>query len=422
MKKCGYSFWGYLGDMKYDRDGNEASTPDGNAFYSWCIIRELQKRGYEVTQIMPDRDEKGYELRGDFLFSSWIESERVQAYIGTKKSDWWDIIDKCRKDIQFHQFNAESLKQHIKSHILGRMELLYGDMEFILHEFRMQIYGRNDLSSIFNEDWQPDYLLQECIFDFCIKYHKKLIIFDLDYNVDYRVYGYLREKGCPVTVFELGNRWLRDDSLFIKGKRAHCISARQVFIPFDFDNIDYYSIPDVETRKANLTYVGNRYERDWCIDKYIPPVLEGCMIYGNWLEGNRDSKERWSNLHFGQRLQTRDMRYVYSESVVTILLAKEEYCEYDFMTARIIEAIFYGTVPLFIEEYGEETIKRYAGDYADFLTVRNAMDVCRKVETLRNMSGGAWINVIVEYMRDRLKFMDVKNFVNAIEEVVQYGL
>lgn len=420
MKKCGYSFWGYLGDVKYTRDGKEASTPDGNAFYSWCIIRELQKRGYEVTQIMPDRDAKGYELRGDFLFSSWIESERVQAYIGTKKSDWWDIIDKCKKDVQFHQFNKNMLVEHIKSRILGRMELLYGDMEFILHEYRMLIDGRNDLSSVFNEDWQPDYLLQECIFDYCIKYHKKLIIFDLDYKVDYRIYGYLRDKGCPVTIFELGNRWLRNDSLFIKGRQVAGIDARQVFIPFDFDNIGYFNVDNVGPgyiRKNSLVYVGNRYERDWCIDKYIPSILPDCIIYGNWLEGNRDSRKRWSNLHFGQRLQTKDMREVYGNSAATILLAKKEYCEFDFMTARIIEAIFYGTVPLFIEEYGEKTIEMYAGDYAEFLTVRNAMDVYKKVEELRKLSGGRWIEIIVEYMRDRLKFMDVKYFVNAIEEV-----
>lgn len=416
MKKCGYSFWGYLGDVKYDRKGNIASTPDGNAFYSWCIIRELQKRGYEVTQIMPDRDEKGYELEGDHLFSSWIESERVQAYIGTKKSDW-SVIDRCKKDVVYHKCNKNILVDYIKSRILNRMELLYGDMQFVLHEYRMLIPGRNDLSSILNEDWQPDYLIQECLFDYCIKYRKKLIIFDLDYKVDYEVYGYLKEKGCPVKIFELGNRWLQDDSLFIKGRRVKCIDAKQVFIPFDFDNIDYFSIDNVGPgyiRKNSLVYVGNRYERDWCIDKYIPSVLSDCTVYGNWLEGNRDSKERWCNLHFGKRLQTRDMVDVYMNSAATILLAKEEYCKYDFMTARIIEAIFYGTVPLFIEEYGEETIKRYAGDYADFLTVRNSMDVCKKVEELRKLSGGRWIEIIVEYMRDRLKFMDVKYFVDKI--------
>ena len=41
----GYSYWGFLGDKKLDEKFNEVSTPDGNAFYSWSIIREIQKRG-----------------------------------------------------------------------------------------------------------------------------------------------------------------------------------------------------------------------------------------------------------------------------------------------------------------------------------------------------------------------------------------
>lgn len=406
MKKCGYSFWGYLGDVKYDREGNIASTPDGNAFYSWCIIREFQKRGYEVTQIMPDRDKKGYELNGDFLFSSWIESERVQAYIGTNKFDYSFL------DYTVSTKFKEKAVIMTKEYIMNVFEKECKDMEFILHEYRMLIPGRNDIDSILNKGWQPDYFIQERLFEYCCKHQKRLILFDLDYKLDSRIYRELREKGCPVIIFELGTKWQKYSDI------KYGTEIRQVNIPFDFDNINYFSLLGLRIRRRNnLVYIGNRYERDWCIDKYISSVLPNCVIYGNWLEGNRDSIKRWSNLNFGKRLQTRDMENVYINSVATILLAKKEYCEYDFMTARIIEAIFYGTVPLFIEEYGEKTIKRYAGDYAEFLTVRNAMDVCYNVEILRNMSGGKWINEIIGYMRDRLKFMDVKNFVDIIEEV-----
>lgn len=412
MKKCGYSFWGYLGDVKYDREGNIASTPDGNAFYSWCIIRELQKRGYEVTQIMPDRDEKGYSIMGDNLFSSWIESERIQAYTGTKKSNLWIIIDSYKENIE--QYSIGDLIKQMKTTILNYIGFICQEMEFILHEFRMWIPGRNDYDSIFEENWQPDYLIQECLFEYCCIKHKRLILFDLDYKLDSRIYRDLREKGCPVVIFELGTKWQRTYSDIEYGAEI-----RNVYIPFDFDNIDYFS--DCRSaRNYNLVYVGNRYERDWCIDKYIPDNLDKCVVYGNWLEGDRDSKRRWPNLYFGnfgKRLQTKHMRDVYVNSIATILLAKKEYCEFEFMTARIIEAIFYGTVPLFIEEYGEKTIKRYAGDYAEFLTVRSAMDVYKKIEELRRLSGDRWIEIIVEYMRDRLKFMDVKYFVNAIEEV-----
>lgn len=405
VKLCGYSFWGYLGDIKYDRKGNKASTPDGNAFYSWCIIRELQKRGYNVVQVMPDRDEQGYKIHGDLLFASWGFADRLQAYIGTKKIPWYEVMDMLR-DTKFRDKAIIMTKEWIYDTIKRECK----DMEFILHEYRMLIPGRNDEQSILDENWQPDYMIQECLIKFCCEYQKRLILFDLDYKLDF---GWLLEWNnnlCPISIIELGTKWQDRFSSIIP-----YVPMQQVYIPFDFDYINVFDV-DCD-RPYNLVYVGNRYERDWCIDKYIPSDLDKCIIYGNWLESARDSHKRWPNLKFGQRLQTFDMRNVYGSSVATILLAKEEYCQYGFMTARIIESIFYGTVPLFIEEYGEKLIEQYAGDYAKFLTVRSKEDVCRKVNELREMSDGAWVEVIIEYLRDRLKFMDVKNFVDILMEV-----
>lgn len=165
-----------------------------------------------------------------------------------------------------------------------------------------------------------------------------------------------------------------------------------------------------------MVYVGNRYERDWCIDKYIPNCKgRRITVYGNWNEGDRDSETRWPGIHFGKRIQTSDMRFVYSNSLVTILLAKKEYCKYSFMTARIIEAIFYGTVPLFIAEYGTDTIKEYAGRYAPLLTVYNSNEVLQRIDYFRNNLKERY--TIIEYLRRRLRFMDVKNFTKILYEM-----
>ena len=84
------------------------------------------------------------------------------------------------------------------------------------------------------------------------------------------------------------------------------------------------------------------------------------------------------------------------------------------MTARILEAIFYGCVPLFIEEYGWETIEKYAGKLAPYLTVKNKADVIDNVYALEDKVTRA---KSIEYLREHLKFMDVRNFVNKIYEV-----
>ena len=84
------------------------------------------------------------------------------------------------------------------------------------------------------------------------------------------------------------------------------------------------------------------------------------------------------------------------------------------MTARILEAIFYGSVPLFIEEYGKETIEKYAGKLAPYLTVKSKADVIDCVYALED--DNIRINTI-KYLREHLKFMDVENFVDKIYEV-----
>ena len=113
------------------------------------------------------------------------------------------------------------------------------------------------------------------------------------------------------------------------------------------------------------------------------------------------------------------MYEAYSNSAATILLAKKEYCENRFMTARILEAIFYGCVPLFIEEYGEQTIEQYAGKYAEELTVRNYEDVIRISEKLNKDS--EFRNKVLSYLRTHLSFMDVSGFARNVYNVISDG-
>ena len=94
-----------------------------------------------------------------------------------------------------------------------------------------------------------------------------------------------------------------------------------------------------------------------------------------------------------------------------------EYVENNFMTARIIESIFYGCVPLFIEEYGEECINRYAGIYSSLLTVSSKSDVIER--TLMFKYNKDLRVGVIYYLRDLLAgFMDAKYFVEDIHNVL----
>lgn len=348
-KIVGYSYWGFLSDYKLDKDGNTLSTPDGNAAYSWSIINALQNRGYTVIAPFPNRDANTYKHMQDLGFSSWAKNLRDISYNKMKFCEFPEKFNDVTMDQVFKVWDSVGLN----------------NSQFILHEWRMKIPNRNLLNERHLENWQPDLFLQECIVEYCKKNNIRLLIFDLDYH--------LTEEQVQVlppnyAIVDIGAKW----------KKYPQYNSIQVSIPCDlsFDN----EFPIINNPTVNMVYVGNRYERDWCIDKYIPENQEGITIYGNWKEGGRDSENRWPLLNFGNRIQQKDMYRVYSNAICTILLAKHNYLEHNFMTVRLGEALNYGTVPLFIEEYGKAFIKKYAGYYADLITVHNKDDVIKVIE------------------------------------------
>lgn len=382
--KIGYSYWGYLGDMKFADDGMLASTPDGNAFYSWSIIHELQERGHEVYQMMPDRDFNGSMILGnDILFKSWAKDKRKSAYENMIK-----------------MFRTKGIEKLDESKVfIGWDEECCGGLDLVIHEWRMEISGRNTEDARGTDGWQPDLFFQDCLINYCIKHGIKMVIFDLDYKLSEEKVNELLSRGLKLKVFELGMKWSGKDW------------AKRVYIPFDFKSI--YEFKPKSFVNDKLVYVGNRYERDWCIDKYIPQDMDGVAVYGNWDEGGRDSKKRWPDIDFRHRLQTCEMHDVYSNSASTILLAKHDYCKFEFMTARVIEALFYCSVPLFIEEYGDELIEKFAGGAAKYLTVRSADDVEKKSSEL--FTNYVMRCTIINSMRERAeKFMDVRFFVDEL--------
>ena len=397
--RIGYSYWGFLGDRKYDDNGNLLSTPDGNAFYSWSIINKFIEDRHEVLGIMPDRDEPGFRMENHDLFSSWCKPIRSSAYIHMRHVEYGDFFVMDYRDILTKEAIMAVWDEYYK---------LY-EYDVIIHEWRMPIPGRNTEDDIDSENWQPDLFIQDALIRYCIKNNIKLIIFDLDYKIPRDLVEYFVYETKNIYIFELGDKW-KEIAYETNGR------CRKVYIPFNFRYINYFKPKNKFSDK--LVYIGNRYERDWCIDKYLKNV-PGVKVFGNWLEGNRHSDKQWPTINFGKRLQTSDMYEAYSNSAATILLAKKEYCENRFMTARILEAIFYGCVPLFIEEYGEQTIEQYAGKYAEELTVRNYEDVIRISEKLNKDS--EFRNKVLSYLRTHLSFMDVSGFARNVYNVISDG-
>lgn len=386
--KVGYSYWGFLGDYKFDDDNDLVSTPDGNAFYSSSIINSLQEAGYEVIQVMPDRDMPGYDSMRDFLFSSWGTMMRSIAYRKmvrnyVKKQPNWTISDYFNCIERF--WDVSGLQ----------------DVKFILHEYRFCIEGRNDTASFMHGEYgfQPDYMIQLALFNYCIKHEVFVYIFDLDYKLDEAILDKWKANGLKFKVIELGNKWAcRGDE------------ALRVQIPFSWDvMLAEADINSVFSKTKSICYVGNRYERDETVYKYLDPI-GNVDVYGKWLYGDVD----FSGLVFHGRVHVPQMKEAYRTHMATLLMAKQEYYEHEFMTARILEAVFYGCIPFFAEEYGDNVITTYAGIFSNLLKVRSAEELMTKTRMLEDDRELA--HHVLCYLVYHLGFMSSDKFVEVLEE------
>ena len=272
------------------------------------------------------------------------------------------------------------------------------ELDAVIWEWRMPIPGRNTEISIDAPNFQPDYMLQDILLNYFKRNHIPVYVFDLDYKLNDADI----EKYNIAGVIELGNKWID----YRKCKTA------SVYIPFGFECINDF---EIKNPTELMVYVGNRYERDWCIDKYIPGDLEGVTVYGNWLESGRDSAQKWPNIKFGKRLQLSEMYEAYSKAAVTPLLAKEEYCKHSFMTARLIEAVFYGCVPLLIEEF-EFPHAYLANDLVEKLTIHSKEELVEKAKYYMEHTNER--KEIIRILRHELRQMDAKFFVEDFMNLI----
>jgi hypothetical protein len=344
--KIGMSWWGFLADQKWT-NGRQVSTPDGTAFYQWSIISMLRKADCEVYRMMPDRDYEYVMLNGRNAFSMFAEEDRYSAYTYINQKP--------------------------------------GELDAVLLEWRFPIPGRNCDVDKSSPAYQPDLDIQNAIIE---KYPGKIIVFDLDYKFTKEDYDRVK----PLAVLETGYK--TDDGV----PRIH------VEIPFDFDHINTFS---VRPSLYDVAYVGNRYERDYAVDEYLNPMAHrgyDVRCWGNWLEGGRESDKDWPLIKFGPRITMSDFRKAYGWASLTPLLAKDDYCKYGFMTARIIEACFFGAVPVGMANF--KGIERYLPDHLIASNADDLEEIIYMNENVRTKEKN-----IMQTRRHLSTFMDARFFV-----------
>lgn len=350
--KIGYSFWGFQADLRV-KNGKLVSAPDGCATVNWCIVNELTRRGHTVFAMLPNRDAEMVYRYGRLAFKALARDDRYRSY----ESLIW----------------VEDLKE-------------WPELDLLFLEWRFPVNGRNTEFDEGKPGWQPDLLTQSAMLShYCGKV--PTVVWDLDYKYE------LEFDGWGVSfVLESG---------FSRGEKHH------VDPPFDFSHI--HERP-VLISNGSIVYVGNRYERDWAFDKYLAKAGDNAVVnvYGNWLEGDRDSERRWPKINFYGRISFGQFRDAYAWAAVTPLLAKEKYAQNGFQVYRLLEAVMFGCIPVQMAEFSSPIqyipsgLELVARDHKDLVEIANrAMDF-------------KWRKMVVNAFREHLRFMDVRNFVDKL--------
>jgi hypothetical protein len=362
--RVGYSYWGFLGDVKLDALGKELSTPDGNATYSWSLIHEMQRRKWKVYGMQEDRDRHGWMRLGSELFSAFSPGKRQGAYLGMMKTSG----------------------------------VALPDLDVLLVEWRFPIPGRNTSDVYGHPEWQPDLFRQMEILSYYKQKKTRIIFWDLDHKLT-----------------EADEEEWRPDAVFETSCKPRYQAVRRLRVEPPIIVEDLLQFPTVPADGDQMVaYIGSRYERDEIIDRYLGDVqrIHPYMIhfYGKW-EPKDELRARWPGIIFHDRCTVRDFRSIYQGAGCVPLLAKQSYLDTGFITPRPWEALLFGSIPLGLAE--GRGVDRYVLD-----TARPGDDMVEAIETMAGLG-------LKE--RDRLRreniemisFMDARYFVDEIERVAR---
>lgn len=366
--RVGYSYWGFLGDHKLDADGNELSTPDGNATYSWALIHEMQERGHTVYSMQIERDLSGISKYGEDLFAAFSRRKR------------------------FNAFNA----------VLPTHGEQFPELDVLLVEWRFPIPGRNCPPLEAGERGtggysQPDLDRQRDLLRHYSTTKTKIVIWDLDHKLTLGEEVYWE----PAAILETS-----------VNPRQQYMPRRRVEPPFIINDLLQFPTVQADPRKK-LAYVGSRYERDDVITKYISPPSDAypgqVHFYGNWLNSLKECERLWPNVAYNGRITTKDFRSAYADAVACPLLAKESYIKTGFITPRPWEAVLFGTIPVGIRSMAG--IEQYA--------INNVEDGDEMTDLLYEMSQMTLSerDLLRQESAHMLRHMDARHFVDVIEDV-----
>jgi len=285
------------------------SSPDGGAVYVPWILGEFMKRGWEVYCVL-DRDKELVEKYGKEAFAAFSKEKR------------WEIYNKI-KFIGLQALSEENI-----------------EFDLIINEWR---FHTKDNSKNKNEPgYSPDTEIQDNVIVNSWQNGTPLVVFDLDYQFTEED----EKRVKPWKVIEQG----------IKPKNNHTT----IFIPIDKEELSQFQT-QIPYSNKELVYIGNFYNREKDFNSKLIPYAKKnpgvVWLIGNYMKDElKEFRDQNKEIVFHERIGFDKFKEFYNRSIGIPLLATEEYKNRGHMTARIVESILFGGIPIgFNDFYGIET-------------------------------------------------------------------
>lgn len=315
MNRMLYFHKGYLSDKGVIIDGkpiDTISSADGDSFYLWSVLYEFQNRGYETLGVI-NHDEELVNKYNKKAFESFSQEKRWEMYnkinfIGLEKAL---ISDFPEVDIAL---------------LYWRMKTKDNQLE------------KNDIN------YSPDLEIQNNILNFYRDKKIKLRILDFDLQMT---------KEDEERILNLGYTDVKilDQSLFPNKK---IINRETCYIPFLFEDMMQFETP-ICNRSKLISYCGNWYNREKDFEKIFKFAKNNpgrVHVYGNYMKDSlKEIRDKNSGVVFHDRIGFAEFRNAIGDAVCSTLLATESYKEFGNMTARILEVLLNGSIPVGFSDF-----------------------------------------------------------------------
>lgn len=167
-------------------------------------------------------------------------------------------------------------------------------------------------------------------------------------------------------------------------------------------------------RNLNLVYVGNNYDREEFVDRYISSVASqyrGTVhFYGNWHKYDTRISERYPGIHFHPKVNKSMCSWLYQHAIAVPMLAKNIYFQRGHITPRLYEAVMSGGIPIGFDRF--KNCEKYFK-----IVVGNSRELSATITWLRDLSLDQRRNILSEQI-DLLvdnRIFDVDKFFGGMD-------